>query len=550
LIPIFLCLVLQSSAQDPSKLKKHANIWYFGAEWSTLTKSAVLDFSSGTPVAYTAGKYIGSEGNTTLCDSSGNFYAYAIGEFIINAIHDTMQNGAGLLGSESSSQGSLVIPKPGSNTEYYLFTTDAAENSGLLGLRYSLIDMTLNGGLGGVDSTEKNVLLHAPTTEKLTAVHHCNGKDIWVLMHENFSNKFYAYLVTSADVDTVPVISAVGNVHNHEQGCMKFSPDGKKLALAIPDPNLLPESLPQLFDFDNAMGNVSKPITLPIDSGAFGVSFSPDGTKLYIGAGPYKLLFQFDLTSNDSADIVSSKVLLYTNFPGNIPNLQLATDGKIYGATAGTIDSMHVINNPNETGFACDFQRYGVYLNGGESIQGLINTVESYFNETPFAYGVHAGYTWTDNILMVSFTDTSHNANTWYWTFGDGNTDTVQNPVHTYSDTGAYQVCLVASSACGVDTSCVAVIITATGIDEYEQNANIEIYPNPANEKFIVSLGVDVNEKTTIHLYNMSGQEVITILHPKTNPIEINTEKLTEGTYLIKIQTGKQTLKKKFIKIE
>src|SRR5204862_6503318 len=40
------------------------------------------------------------------------------------------------------------------------------------------------------------------------------------------------------------------------------------------------------------------------------------------------------------------------------------------------------------------------------------------------------------------FTDTSNNAVSWFWTFGDGNTSNQQNPTHTYNAPGYYNVTL------------------------------------------------------------------------------------------------------------
>ena len=52
--------------------------------------------------------------------------------------------------------------------------------------------------------------------------------------------------------------------------------------------------------------------------------------------------------------------------------------------------------------------------------------------------------------LTVGFTDQSKGAPTsWKWTFGDGNTSTEKNPVHTYNKTGLYSVALTASNAKG-----------------------------------------------------------------------------------------------------
>lgn len=53
----------------------------------------------------------------------------------------------------------------------------------------------------------------------------------------------------------------------------------------------------------------------------------------------------------------------------------------------------------------------------------------------------------------VAFTDASNYAPTqWAWDFGDGGTDTVQDPTHTYTVDGSYFVTLIATNAYGSDT--------------------------------------------------------------------------------------------------
>ena len=57
--------------------------------------------------------------------------------------------------------------------------------------------------------------------------------------------------------------------------------------------------------------------------------------------------------------------------------------------------------------------------------------------------------------LSVSFADlSSQNPTSWFWDFGDGNTSTMQNPLHTYSGAGSYTVCLTTSNPCGADMTC------------------------------------------------------------------------------------------------
>ncbi len=55
--------------------------------------------------------------------------------------------------------------------------------------------------------------------------------------------------------------------------------------------------------------------------------------------------------------------------------------------------------------------------------------------------------------LIVQFTDTSTNDPTsWAWDFGDGANSTEQNPVHTYTNYGTYNVSLAVTNAAGEDT--------------------------------------------------------------------------------------------------
>ncbi len=65
-----------------------------------------------------------------------------------------------------------------------------------------------------------------------------------------------------------------------------------------------------------------------------------------------------------------------------------------------------------------------------------------------------ASFSSTDTISCraphtVSFTDASANAVSWNWNFGDGNTSTLQNPVHTYTALGNYTVRLVVTNNLG-----------------------------------------------------------------------------------------------------
>jgi len=183
MVIIFLIFGLLSFCQ------KEANMWYFG-------NKAALDFNSGAPVPLSNNVMNTWEGVASIADPiSGRLLFYTDGMTIWDSTHTAMPNGSGLLGDSSSSQAALIIPHPGMGQLYYLFTVDGYGGSD--GLRYSMINMNLNGGNGDVAVGYKNVLLQSPVSEKITAARHANGTDIWIISHLWNSNQFVSYRISA-----------------------------------------------------------------------------------------------------------------------------------------------------------------------------------------------------------------------------------------------------------------------------------------------------------------------------------------------------------------
>ena len=114
------------------------------------------------------------------------------GSTVWNKNHSIMTNGTGLLGHFSSTQSAIIIPKPGNNDIYYIITVAAigwSQNPSYDGINYSEVDMTLSNGNGAITSN-KNIMLNQPSCEKITAVTHANGSDIWLITHNWNSNSF------------------------------------------------------------------------------------------------------------------------------------------------------------------------------------------------------------------------------------------------------------------------------------------------------------------------------------------------------------------------
>lgn len=431
-----------------------ANMWYFG-------NRAGLDFNGGAPVATLNGMLSTVEGCASISDASGNLLFYTDGIRVWNKTHFQMSNGFGLLGDASTSQ-VVIIQKPGSTSIYYIFTAD--NNAEINGLNYSEVDITLNAGLGGV--TTKNVPLHTPTCEKITGIRHCNNRDVWVVSHDWNSNAFRSYLVTSAGVSLVPVISNAGLFLTDTAnaggpgsiGYIKASPNGKKLASAT----YTPYNRFELFDFDISTGIVSNALLFPkVAKYAYSVEFSPDGTKLYASSDITHNVYQFNLCAGTDTAVANSGVLIGTSAAMYGGALQLGPDKKIYVANYN-MNWLGVINNPNLLGVACNYIDNGVDLSPKSCSAGLPNFVPYYFKSPP-----PPPFTSVVNCLTGNFTAPVANGTSCIasinpvvslsWNFGDpasgaNNSSAIDNPVHLFSDTGSYTVTLILNYTCSSDT--------------------------------------------------------------------------------------------------
>lgn len=380
---LFVILVLLPLA---ATAQKEASVWYFG-------RHAGIDFRNEQPIALTDGALSTEEGSASICDKSGNLLFYTDGVTVYNRLHQVMPNGRNLWGSYTTTQ-TLIVPKPGVDPIFYIFTASPqvdrifGEGTDSVGFHYTVVDMSLDLGLG--DISEKNILLFKNTTEKVTAVHHSNGNDIWVVAHEWGNNNFRSYKVTSNGIAADPVVSSVGEVHegdgfsigskSNTLGQMKISANGSELALAIFRNGIF------LYDFDYSSGVVSNQTVVkkqPIVV-YYGIEFSPDSKKVFFtdvfNAGcnteiEQSILYQYSIEGGSLEEV--------GRFVGVLGGLQLGLDGKIYGTQCnemtGNSNSVAVVQFPNRFGSACGFKENGLDLVTGKGLLGIPNFVQSYF---------------------------------------------------------------------------------------------------------------------------------------------------------------------------
>lgn len=373
--------------------------WCFG-------ESAQMKFSGGSFISNGSSSIYSSEESASISDQSGNllfcvgsnyFHSNGWGPkqlTIWDRNNQIMQNGDSLFGNFSVTNGTLILPMVNDSSKYLVFSI----NPGIYfqGLYCSVIDMTLNSGLGGVVIRD-SLILSGNLSEKLSAVKHANGSDWWLMVHKiilnDSSDVFYKFLIDSSGV-TYSDSQAIGtyycNPTNYSRGIlgeMIFSNDGLKLAAVGYD-------LIDLFSFNRCTGKLSEWIPLdPPNPGIpndfyYGVSFSPSGNRLFVSSladnlGPTdQYLYQFDLTS---PNILASRTLIHQFYTPllNLGQHQIGPNGKIYIATSydafplqhDTIynKNLSVINDPDSLGLSCNFQPFSVPIGLGSSYLGLPN---------------------------------------------------------------------------------------------------------------------------------------------------------------------------------
>lgn len=108
---------------------------------------------------------------------------------------------------------------------------------------------------------------------------------------------------------------------------------------------------------------------------------------------------------------------------------------------------------------------YTVTLTATNSAGSNTHTETNYISVTLSAPAASFTTNGTSGVVpfTVAFTDTSTNYPTsWYWKFGDGTTNSTQNPVYTYDTIGTYYVWLTATNSAGSNTTPEAKTITVT----------------------------------------------------------------------------------------
>ncbi len=371
LFTIFLFITSQSFAQRIDA------VWPLGYNCCIYPNFGAmnLDFRSGNLIINMVQRHQDIDVTcSSVCDSNGNLLFTSNGAYIANSLDDTMQNGSDMNPSYYTSQhqdgltipqGNLVFPSLTDSNQYILFhnTIDDYLSTGAsLNLYSTTIDMSLSGGVGGVINKNAIIYTDSMTPGRILACRHANGRDWWITVRKFRSQKLIEFLYTPNGISG-PYFQNLSIQREFNIGQSAFNPQGTKYAYFEAIRGL------EVADFDRCTGHLSNQVYCNIIDTIYygaGVCFSPNGRFLYVAT--VERVYQLDTWS---ANMNATKIVvgILDGFADPITSnitafwiMALGPDGKIYISTGNSTPYLHVINNPDSLGIACDLCQHCIQL--------------------------------------------------------------------------------------------------------------------------------------------------------------------------------------------
>jgi large repetitive protein len=447
--------------KEYDSLDQRANIWYFG-------QNAGIDFNGlpDDPAVAIDGPLNTPEGTSVISDRNGQVIFSTDGQRIYDKTDTEIPIPVppGLGGEPGATQSALIMPVAGDETLFYIFTTQEVYGSGTYEVRYSLFDLKLNNGLGGLQ--EINQLLFRRSTERLT------GNANWLIAHEYGNNSFRAYQVGPNGIGS-PVISAIGSDHStsideNGQGYMELGAQNR-LAVALSNPGT--SNAVEIFDFVDSSGVVTnfRRAELTNTTGqVYGIEVSPSGNKLFatvrdaVNSEIHELAF----------DTLGMPYFVQSvSHAGELGAMQRGPDGQVYVAINGSTSlGTFQINEDTTANSTIDILAQPFNLVTGTTSQlGLPNFIQILNNPVSTPSMSFNGICFGDS-TQFNGSGKDPAIDKFDWTFGDGSSlaDGGAQVNHLYSAPGTYTVTLRVYNKCepaGYATFTEDVIIVAPPAD-------------------------------------------------------------------------------------
>lgn len=321
--------------------------WHFGNGVAMNMTPSDITISS-SPISVTNGVTPAS-----ISNASGQFQCSSNGIVVRNMNGDVIDNGQ----FNSTALENVFLPIPNQPNRYFLF------RSAEWGVDYSIVDMNLNGGAGGIAENEKEIVLHDRYSQ-LMITQHGNLEDYWLIVADNDAGftdviNFSSYLIEEANLDLQQTytVSYIFAGWYSALDDARISPTCDRIAIMHKGHYL------SVYQFDNETGIVSNGLPNAIDTQTSftvrtNLEFSPNGQYVYVMGDLYKI-DRFSLEDWNAAAINASKVTVAQVFIQTWRDIKLSPFGDIllYNSNTAQIDK---VINPDVDGPEMGVESTGV----------------------------------------------------------------------------------------------------------------------------------------------------------------------------------------------
>jgi hypothetical protein len=367
--------------------------------WILFNAGLKLDWVAGNPAIDSMFSFHGYAVRTTsqISNQNGQLLFYAAANTIWDRNNQVMSNAPDTSflynsGMYHRCMYNVILPVNDDTSLFHVFFANHGStylsDIGYL-LNYSVSPwQNVNGEVNNIDT----IYSGSDATWSLSVVKHGNGRDWWLLYWRSQSDSIMSF-IQNADgslsgpyfqyIDVFPDL-----LYANDNLFLSFTENGDRLAIV----NMAGPI--HLYNFDRCTGQLNNKVVLDScllcsnSSTYWNGVFSPDGSKLYVAR--VDTLYQYDLSNlpisfdkhiiwycsdefdTDGADLIRSLQLA--------PNGTIITGTYVFNDTSANDSGSHylgVIRSPNSAGSACNFDRYGLYLNGYQS-DGILPNIPNY----------------------------------------------------------------------------------------------------------------------------------------------------------------------------